>query len=67
MSTEAKVQLGRSFGESLPGIGISVGAGVGIAVGVVVAGGPGIALGICVGAGLGLVAGSAAQLWCRRS
>lgn len=56
----------RSFSESFPGLGISVGALAGIAIGVTSAGVSGIALGIGIGAGLGLVAGSIARLWCRR-
>ena len=60
-------QVDRQFIETLPGIGLSFGAGAGIAVGVVVAGAPGIAVGIALGAGLGLVAGSLARLWYQRS
>ncbi|ALE92768.1 hypothetical protein AOC05_11420 [Arthrobacter alpinus] len=60
-------QVDRQFIDTLPGIGLSFGAGAGIAVGVVAAGAPGIAVGIALGAGLGLVAGSLARLWYQRS
>lgn len=42
----------------LPGLGLALGAGTGVAVGVALAGGPGVAVGIAIGAGIGLVAGA---------
>ena len=47
----------RSLMESLPGIGLTVGAGLGL----VFAGPPGLA----IGAGVGLVAGSIVWMWSR--
>lgn len=41
------------------GVGIAVGAGVGMALGLAVVGRAGIAIGVAFGAGLGVVAGSA--------
>jgi len=45
--------------DTLPGLGLALGAGVGVAIGVAVAGGPGIAVGLALGASVGLVAGAA--------
>ena len=47
--------------ESLPGIGISLGAGAGLVVGIAIAGGPGIALGAGIGAAVGLLVGAVAR------
>jgi hypothetical protein len=56
-----------AFTASLPGIGVSLGAGAGMAVGVAVAGGPGVVVGLFVGAAAGLVIGSIAATARRRS
>lgn len=50
-----------ALNQSLPGIGIALGAGAGCAIGVAIAGGPGIAMGAAIGAGLGLVVGAIAH------
>jgi hypothetical protein len=50
--------------DSLPGLGLVAGAGIGLIVGVLIGGGGAIALGTAIGGGLGLVAGAAARaLW----
>jgi hypothetical protein len=54
-------RLNSSLDQSLPGLGLALGAGAGIAIGVAIAGGPGIAIGAAVGAGLGLVVGAIAH------
>jgi len=41
------------------GIGVALGAGVGLTFGVIFGGGPGIALGIVFGAGIGAAIGAA--------
>lgn len=41
------------------GVAISIGAGLGMTVGVIVGGGAGIAIGLCIGAGVGVVFGAA--------
>ena len=57
-SAEETKRVGnRSLMESLPGIGLTMGAGLGL----VFAGAPGLAM----GAGLGLVAGSIVWMWYR--
>lgn len=50
-------------GGGLPavGLGIALGAGIGIVGGVLVGGGSGIALGAAIGSGLGVVAGAVWQ------
>jgi hypothetical protein len=53
--------------DALPGVGLALGGGAGVAIGVAVAGGTGIAIGAAVGAGLGLVVGAIAQSLVRRS
>ena len=40
------------------GVGVALGAGLGMALGVVLGGGPGIALGLAIGAGIGVAAGA---------
>ena len=47
--------------QSLPGAGLSVGAGAGGAIGVLVAGVPGMLLGAGIGAVVELLAGAAAR------
>ena len=47
--------------QSLPRLGLALGAGAGIAIGIAIAGGPGIAIGAAMGAGLGLVVGAIAH------
>ncbi|MDJ0318853.1 MULTISPECIES: hypothetical protein [Arthrobacter] len=49
----------RSLFESMPGIGLSMGAGLGL----VFAGAPGLA----IGAGVGLIAGSIVWMWFHQS
>lgn len=46
-----------------PGVGLSIGAGLGILGGGVVAGAPGMAIGAVLGAGLGLLLGAVIQSW----
>ena len=52
--------------DALPGIGVAVGAGGGLAVGVAVAGVPGITIGLLVGSAAGLVVGALARLQASR-
>jgi hypothetical protein len=49
----------KALTDSLTGIGVSLGAGAGLAVGVALAGGPGLVVGMLAGAAAGLVVGSA--------
>ncbi len=54
-------QVNGSALESLPGIGTSLGAGVGLIIGLPVAGGAGTALGAGIGAAVGLLLGATAR------
>ena len=47
--------------DSLVGLGLVVGAGLGTVLGLIFAGGAGIALGAAIGAGLGIVVGAIAR------
>lgn len=44
--------------DSLVGLALVIGAGVGAALGLILAGGEGLALGAAIGAGLGIVLGA---------
>lgn len=57
----ASQQINGSMLESLPGIGISLGAGVGFVIGLSIAGPPGLALGAGIGAAVGLLVGAIAR------
>ena len=52
----------RSMADALPGIGISLGAGAGLAIGVAIAGAPGIPVGLLLGAGIGVIIGAVGRL-----
>ncbi len=48
------------------GIGVSIGAGVGLVAGLLISGGDGIAVGMCLGAGVGVALGSSRDAVNRR-
>lgn len=51
----------RDWRDSLVGLGLVLGAGIGATIGVLVTGGAGIALGGAMGAGVGVVLGAVAR------
>jgi hypothetical protein len=51
----------RTMTDALPGIGIAIGAGAGLAIGVAIAGAAGLPLGLAIGAGVGLIIGAVAR------
>lgn len=58
----ARARSPRGRSDSFPGIGLALGAGVGILAGVIVGGGFASVLGIVLGAGVGLVIGAAVSV-----
>jgi hypothetical protein len=46
----------------LPGVGVALGAGGGLALGVAIAGAPGITMGLLVGSAVGLLVGTLVRL-----
>ena len=51
----------RKWSDSIVGLGLVIGAGVGAGLGLILAGGEGIALGGAMGAGIGIVLGAIAK------